>query len=78
MEPWLIGKVLSPFFALLLVWLIARPIRQALEARMSPGLIKRFLFADMDLHPWKYGSMLVGLWFALVIIAFAAGLISPR
>ena len=38
-----IGMALSPFFALVVIWLIARPIQNLVIKRMRYGLIKRIL-----------------------------------
>ena len=43
MEPWLIGKLLSPFVMVLVVWLVTAPIRRAVERNMAPGRLKTLL-----------------------------------
>ena len=68
MKPWVIGIALSPFLALLLVWIITGPIRRAVQKRMTEGPIKRLLLLDRDKHPWKYGLA----WFILVFGAMIA------
>ena len=43
MTNFLIGRALSPFAALLLVWLVTAPARRYVERRMPEGRAKRFL-----------------------------------
>ena len=71
MEPWLIGKILSPFAALLLLWLVAKPLSQIVDKHVPASTFKRFLFAEMDERPVKYGLLIVSLFFIAIIIAFA-------
>jgi hypothetical protein len=40
MEPWLIGKALSPFAAVLVVWLVTAPCRRFIQRRMKDGPLK--------------------------------------
>jgi hypothetical protein len=43
MEPWLLGKLLSPFLLLILAVAILIPVRRFLSKRLKDGWMKRVL-----------------------------------
>jgi hypothetical protein len=70
MATWLLGKAVSPFLALLFVWLITAPIRRRVERDIPGGRFKRFLLMDRDQRPWQFGAWLFGMY-AAVLVAIA-------
>ncbi len=60
MSPWLIGKMLSPFFVLLLAAVVLIPCRRALRLHMREGRLKRLLLSES-------ASLRLGFLFAVVI-----------
>lgn len=63
----LIGKALSPFFATLLVWLVARPLSNLVQRKMSNSWLKRLLLihSERQRRAYSLGCLVV---FGLAII----------
>lgn len=51
MEPWILGKMLSPFGLLLLAVTILIPVRHFLRKRMKDGWLKRVLLIRISGYP---------------------------
>ena len=51
MEPWILGKMLSPFLLLILAVTILIPVRHFLRKRMKDGWLKRLLLVRISGYP---------------------------
>jgi hypothetical protein len=45
-EPWVLGKLLSPFAVVILALVVLLPARKAIQRRMAEGRLKRFLLSE--------------------------------
>lgn len=70
MEPWLVGKLLSPFALILLSLVVLIPVRNALRSRMKEGWIKRFLLSE---SPWLFFAVFFGFWIVMGVYMRAVG-----
>lgn len=43
-----IASFLKPFVALLVIGLLAAPVKRLVQRRMKPGKLKRFLLLELD------------------------------
>lgn len=68
---WLLGKALSPFLALFLVWAVTRPASRYVQRRMPDGWVKRLLLIDSEKNPRAYAvgcALLIGVALAICIV----------